>query len=199
MPRVIGVGGARRGQRRGHRRHAGRRRHDEVAVAVAIDELPRRPLEQIVACRAAGEPQAAKFLEVGELREIDVGVVRIEALRGPNGRTERLDRIGEARGASVELRAGVPYLKRRRRPAQRAEQRGKPVIVDARDAAEERAVQIVAALVEMKRAGVVGIPGDAPRLVCEENLAHPREVDARLHLIGLLRPAPQVDVAGGDR
>ena len=51
----------------------------------------------------------------------------------------------------------------------------------------------------MKRAGEIALAGGRELLAVKEDLFLRGKVDFRAHLIGLLRPAPQIDVAGDDR
>ena len=189
---VVGVRRARVGERRRHRRHAGWRRHDQVPLAAVLGKPSRRPVEHVVQRRSAGEPQAGQLLEVGEAREIDVGHRRVEVMGRLRLRAERLDRVLELRGAAVELRACVPDFEGVLRPPQRAEQRREAIRVHARERARERAGQIAvrvgAGLEKLEHAGEVAVAGHLPRLVLEEQLAHARKVDARLHLVALVGP-----------
>ena len=115
------------------------------------------------------------------------------------GRTlgaKRLDPVREAGVAAVELRPGVDDVEGGLGPSQRAVQLGEPVVVHAGDIAGERACRDRGpAFEEMEGALEVAVAGDGPLLVLEEQLLHAREVHARLHLIGLLRPMRHVDVA----
>ena len=112
-----------------------------------------------------GESKPRQLLEVRERGEIDAGVVPVETMRRLDAGTERLDRIGEARRAAVELRARVPHVEGGRRPAQRPVQRREAVVVDAREVARKGPVEIVAVLEQVEDAVEVGVAGDPPRLV----------------------------------
>src|SRR5262249_10740697 len=163
-----------------------------------LRELTERPLEHVAPGGGAGEPLTGELLEIGELSEIDAVRRGLEARRRLDVGAERLDRIGESRVTAEELGASVPHLEGGRRPAKRSVQRREAIRVDARQRTGEGAGQIASALEEMKRAVEVAVAADPPGLILEEELAHAREVNARLHIECLLRPVREIDVADGD-
>src|SRR5437667_8370914 len=158
-------------------------------------EAARGPFEQIVAGGAAREPLPAERLEVGQHSNVDIVVGDIETIGWTNRGAQWLDRVREPRVAAVEFSPRVPHVERRGCPSQRSEERRKLIVVDAGDRAGERAVQVVAAFEQVEDTREVAIAGYAPRFVAEEDFTHTREAHPRLHLIGLLRPVPEVDVA----
>ena len=149
--------------------------------------------------RGAGELQRAQLLEIGELREIETGDRGVEVMGGPHLRAKRFDPVRELGVSAIELRPRVPHVEGTLRPTEGAVELWKPVIVHAGDIARELPGQIRSGLRQMKRAVEVAVAGDAPFLVLEEQLLHARELDARLHLIGLFGPVRHVDVAAGAR
>src|SRR3989304_9072065 len=97
--------------------------------------------------------------------------------------------------AAVKLRPGVGHLEQRARPAQRPIKRPESVAVHARDLAGEGTRQIVTAPEQVELAPEIAGAGERPRLVLEENLAHPLKVHARVDVIAHLRPAAEIDLA----
>ena len=131
--------------------------------------------------------------------EIQIRHGGVEMVRRTHAGAKRLDPVREAGVAPKELRSGVDDVEGGLGPSQRAVQFGEPVLVHAGDIAGERAFEIRSGLRKMEGALEVTVAGDGPLLVLEEQLFHAREVHARLHLIGLLRPVRHVHVAGRDR
>ena len=79
VARVIGVGRARRLERRRHGRDIGRRRHGDLPLASTFDKSSERPFQQVAARRRAGEAQACQPLEIAEGGDVDVRVGRLES------------------------------------------------------------------------------------------------------------------------
>src|SRR5262249_9634373 len=180
-----------RRERSSQQRHARRRRDADVTVAAVLVEMTRWPFEVVPQRREPGESLAGQLLEIGELREIDAAEDRVEAVRRLHPLPERLDRIDELRGAAVELRAGGPDVEPILRPAKRSVQGRESIVVQpgklARKRPGEIAVRILPRLVEAESAVEVAVAGEPPRRVLEEQLAHAREVHARVQPIALIR------------
>src|SRR4029450_10385673 len=70
------------------------------------------------------------------------------------------------------------------------------IVVDSGATAEEIAVELPAALEQMKRAGEIALAEQGERLFREKDLPHARELHLRANLIEHLRPAPEVHDAG---
>ena len=123
---------------------AGRRRRD-FSFSVLLRELAERPFEAVVTRGAAGQPQALGLQEVGELREIDVGVGRVPHRLGGPRPSERPHRIAELRVATVQAGVDVGHLELVRHPQQRSGDVRKSPGVDAGFGALERALQLATA------------------------------------------------------
>ena len=199
-PLLVGalqVRGPRFLQRGTHRLDSGRRRDGHLAVAAALAKAPRRPDQQIASGRAAGESQAAELVEIGNLREIDVGVAGVESGRRGGRRSERADRETEPRVAAVQLGARLGHLEAGARPVQAAEQRRKAIAVHAGQVAGKAPGEIVTALEQVKRPVELAVAREPPAFLLEEDLAHARKLHARFHRVGLLGPVREIQFAGG--
>jgi hypothetical protein len=191
------LGGGHDGRRQHPRQDRGpvRRHGRDRAVAVVLGEAAQAPLEAVASGGAPGQAHVAAE-EVRELGEVHVLVAGVEARGRAAGRAERRQDVVEGGAPAVEPRGGVGHLEAVRQPQQRPGEAGERVVVDRGRGAREAAPQLAPALVEVEGAVEVALAGHAPRLAGEEDLAHAREVHARVHVIELLRPVRDVDVSG---
>ena len=82
-----------------------------------LAESPGGPFEDVVERRRAGEPERAQLLEVRKAREIETGDGGVEMMGRTDAGAKRLDPVGEAGVAAIELRAGVDDVERGLRPS----------------------------------------------------------------------------------
>ncbi len=170
------------------------RRHDaHAAAATVLRERAERPLEHVVAGGRAQQPQAAHPDGVREQREIDVAVGQVEPSDRRRRGGERRHQVPKRRHAVVEPGRRLRHFETVRLPHERAAKVGKREGVHVRHVAREVTLQLVAAREQAKVASEARLAAAAPRLVREEDLAHPPEVHPRVDVIDHLRPrAPEI-------
>ena len=197
MPRVLRVGRARGLERRRHRHHSGRCVDCELTVATMFAESSHRPLEEIAAGGTPREAQSSEAVEVGQLRDVEIRVRRVESAGRLRGYAERCNGKRERRVSTGELRTSVGHLEELSIPMERPVERGEPIVVEAGNLRVEISDQIVTAAIEMKGAREVAVATERPRFVFEEDLPHALELHTRLDLVGHLRPVVEVEIAAG--
>ena len=129
-----------------------------VPSPVRSAKVPSGHSSRLLARGPAGEADAAHLVEVAERREVDVLVVDVE----PRGRAavrlpERRHQVREARAPPWKSALARVTSKRSAHPLERALEILEAVVVDAGFAAEEVALELAAALEQMKRAGEVAL------------------------------------------
>ena len=163
-----------------HRRRPRRRGGCDFALAALLGPLPELPVEVIAPRRAAAEPQALRFEEVRQLREVDVGVGDLP--RRADGHVplvERRQPVVELGGASVEPARRVRHLHPIRHPQHRTAQVGKPPGVHAQERTAERALQLASSLEQVERAVEVSLARELEVVAMEEDVLLRRKIDLR--------------------
>ena len=128
-----------------HQRGAGRRGECHLALASALRKAAGRPLEQVPSRRPAGEADSLELQEVGERRQVDVLVCRVQPVgRGHAATAERRHRVFEACRAVEQPRRRVVHLERLGNPPHHAPQIVEAVVVDPGGIAAEVSLELAA-------------------------------------------------------
>src|SRR5439155_25779803 len=128
-------------------------------------------------------------LEIREFGQVDTGVRGLEFRdRMYLGISERLDRKRVLCVAAGELRAGIPDVEQIPCPMKRAVERWEAIRVHAAERAGESTRQIVPVPEQVEGAIEIGVAQETPAFVGKEDLAHPFELETRLHRVGHVRP-----------
>ena len=162
----------------------------------------RRPLEEVVTRHRSGQPETAPLLEIGEARAGRHPVAGLEPRRDepeffwPSGLIEYVNCASPPKNCAPASLTSKAV----RRPLQRAVERGEPVVLPAEHLALEVAARSCPPLNRWKLPATSPSPVRFQSLIGEEHVAHPRELDARLEVVALLRPPfAELHAAARDR
>ena len=196
-------GTGRRRQRQGRSRQrsflhdrSGRRRDGHLPFARAFGKTSDRPFEQVPPRGGSGQTQPLRLEKIREASEVEVLVRRVPP-RAPARSAARLPHpVSKLGRAPKKLRRRLRDVEQVREPGDGSPQVLKSIRVEAGQRAREGPLQLAATLEEMKGAGEVALTGQREAIAGKEQLAHAPELNARLDLVRLFRPASEIDVTG---
>ena len=165
------------GQLACHGPHVGRRLDVRFAVTGLERPLAERPLEPVPARRPPRHAQPFDLEKIREPHEIDALVFHVPRRPGRRRLAKRRHAVVEPRRPTVDLTRGVGDFQPIGNPQHGSTQVGEPPVVDTRDAADKRPLQLASTLEEMKGPGEIPDARNVELLPVKEDVLLGRKVD----------------------